>query len=54
MIETIEDYTDVEIGRKRVMRFLEDHEESNVQEFLNKFGDKPSYNGYEVLVWLGY
>ena len=44
----------VTITKQRAMRELSDHGEDQIQEFLNEFGDRASYNAQKVLDWLGY
>ena len=44
----------VTITRQRAIKELSDHGEDQIQEFLNEFGDQPTYNAQKVLDWLGY
>lgn len=58
-LEKLGQYNSVEetegemVSKKQVLKELEKHQ-TDVNEFYAKFGDKPEYHAYDVLVWLGY
>ena len=41
------------ISRESVVYDVREYGSYTVDEFINKFGDKPEYNKADVLAWLG-
>lgn len=55
MFRTYADACEGEVTREEARLFIADHDvEGGFEAFLSEVGDKETYEGREVLDWLGY
>lgn len=53
MYSTYEEASEATVSREQARREIEDHG-ADWSEYLDEVGDRPEYQGREVLDWLGY